>query len=289
MAGVLHRLENLTGVGFCCLCFALGGNCGCSRAAPQAPPSYRDQALWALPQPSYASMASSMMTTTSTSMRGVSLTVGSPPGFPTRGAPTPMDVSLASRSYNLLAQAGVGRGLWPQSALGSARPWAPGTIGLHQAQPSGLCQLAATSGSHKVTPATPYQQAVHLPQQVRFAFPVTKTETTMSQSQSVATRGRPQSREGGSRQASASHPRAGRDRSSTRGPRKRRGITSEDPMDDLMNFIPSGWRRDLIHMVGCFYASQIAPSTAEGGMMIGTSSSVLWIKARIACGWTLKS
>ena len=30
-------------------------------------------------------------------------------------------------------------------------------------------------------------------------------------------------------------------------------------MDDLMDFIPSGWRRDLIHMVGCFYASQIAP------------------------------
>ena len=29
-------------------------------------------------------------------------------------------------------------------------------------------------------------------------------------------------------------------------------------MDDLMDFIPSGWRRDLIHMVGCFYASQIA-------------------------------
>ena len=30
-------------------------------------------------------------------------------------------------------------------------------------------------------------------------------------------------------------------------------------MDDLMNFIPSGWRRDLIHMVGCFYTSQITP------------------------------
>ena len=26
-----------------------------------------------------------------------------------------------------------------------------------------------------------------------------------------------------------------------------------------MDFIPSGWKRDLIHMVGCFYASQIAP------------------------------
>ena len=28
-------------------------------------------------------------------------------------------------------------------------------------------------------------------------------------------------------------------------------------MEDLMDFVPSGWKRDLIHMVGCFYASQI--------------------------------
>ena len=65
-------------------------------------------------------------------MRGVSLTVGPPPGFPARGEPTPMDVLPTSQSYNLLAQAGVGRGLRPQSALGSARPRAPGTIGLCQ-------------------------------------------------------------------------------------------------------------------------------------------------------------
>ena len=133
MAGVLHRLENLTGVGFCHLCFALGGNCGCSMATHQAPHGYGGQALWAPPQPSYASMASSMMTTASTSMRGVSLTVGPPPGFPPREAPSPMDVLLAPQSCNLLAHAGVGRGLQPQSAPGSARPQAPGSIGLCQA------------------------------------------------------------------------------------------------------------------------------------------------------------
>ena len=54
-----------------------------------------------------------------------------------------------------------------------------------------------------------------------------------------------------------------RDRSSTGGPRKQRGITSENPMDDLMDFIPSVWRRDLIHTVGCFYASQIAHLNRE--------------------------
>ena len=87
-----------------------------------------EQALWAPPQPSYASMASSMMTTTSISMRGVSPTARPPPGFPAMEVPTPMDVSL---SYNLLAHARVGRGLWSQSAPGSARPRAPGPIGLH--------------------------------------------------------------------------------------------------------------------------------------------------------------
>ena len=133
IAGVLHRLENLTGVGFCCLCYASGSNCGCSRATYQAPHSYGSTVLWTPPKPSYASMASSMMTTASTSMRGVSQTMGPPPVFPAMGAPTPMDVLPAPQGYNPLAHAGVGRGLWPQSALGSAKPQVPGTIGLHQA------------------------------------------------------------------------------------------------------------------------------------------------------------
>ena len=129
IARVLHRLENLTGVGFCCLCYALGNNCGCTGATYQAPCGCRSMALWTPPKPSYASMASSMTTTASTFMRGVSPAMGPPPGFPTIGVPTPMDTSLG---YNPLAHAGVGRGLWPQSALSSARPQVPGAIGLHQ-------------------------------------------------------------------------------------------------------------------------------------------------------------
>ena len=135
------------------------------------------------------------MTTASTSMRGVSPTVGPPPGFPAMGVPTPMDVLPASPSYNLLAHAGVGRGLQPQSMPGSARPRAPGPISLCQPQPSALHQLAAASGSCEAHLATPYQQAVHPPWQVRFASPITKAEATTSQSQSVAKRGRPQTRE----------------------------------------------------------------------------------------------
>ena len=256
IAGVLHRLENLTGVDFCHLCYALGNTCGCAGATHQAPHGYGSTALWTPPKPSYASMVSSMMTTTSPSMRGVSPTMGPPPGFPTIGVPTPMDVWPG---YNPLAHAGVGRGLRPQSVSGSARPQVPGTIGLQQPQPLAPHQPAAASGGQEEHPTTPYKQAVYPPQQVRFASPITKVEATTSQSQSVAERGRPQTREQGGHREQASHSRTRKDRSSTRGPKRRRGITNKDPMEDLMDFVPSRWKRDLMHIVGCFYASQIGP------------------------------
>ena len=81
-------------------------------------------------------------------------------------------------------------------------------------------QPAAASESHEAHPAMPYQQAVHPLWQVRFASPITKAEATTSQSQSVAERGRPQTREQGGCQESASHSRARNDRSSTQGPKK---------------------------------------------------------------------
>ena len=129
IAGVLHRLENLTGVSFCHLCYTLGNTCGSAGATHQAPHGYGSTALWTPPQPSYTSMVSYMMTTTSTSMRGVSSTMGPPPGFPALEAPTLMDVSPG---YNPLTHAGVGRGLWPQSTPDLAGSRAPGTTGLHQ-------------------------------------------------------------------------------------------------------------------------------------------------------------
>ena len=120
-------------------------------------------------------------------------------------------------------------------------------------------QPAAALGGQEVHPATPYQQVVHPPRQVRFASPITKAEATTSQSQSVAKRGRPQTREQGGHREQASCSRTRKDRSSTQGPMKQRGITSKNLMEDLMDFVPSGWKRDLMHMVGCFYASQIGP------------------------------
>ena len=44
-----------------------------------------------------------------------------------------------------------------------------------------FCQPAAASESHEAHPATPYQQVVHPPWQVRFASPITKAETVESE------------------------------------------------------------------------------------------------------------
>ena len=38
---------------------------------------------------------------------------------------------------------------------------------------------------------------------------------------------------------------------------------SENPIDDLNVYMPSGWKRDLLHIVGCHYADQVTPLTSE--------------------------
>ena len=35
-------------------------------------------------------------------------------------------------------------------------------------------------------------------------------------------------------------------------------------MDDLDEYVPSGWKRDLLHIVGYHYASQITPLDSRG-------------------------
>ena len=34
-------------------------------------------------------------------------------------------------------------------------------------------------------------------------------------------------------------------------------------MDNLDNYVPSGWKRDLLHIVGCHYACQITPLDSQ--------------------------
>ena len=55
-----------------------------------------------------------------------------------------------------------------------------------------------------------------------------------------------------------------RDRSSTRGSRKcRRGIYSDNPMDDVSNYVASGWKRDLTHIISCYWVAQVGPLDSE--------------------------
>ena len=51
IAGVLHRLENLTRVSFCHLCYTLGNTCGCTGVTHQAPHGYRSMASGPRPSP----------------------------------------------------------------------------------------------------------------------------------------------------------------------------------------------------------------------------------------------
>ena len=91
--------------------------------------------------------------------------------------------------------------------------------------------------------------------------PPMQASTTSSTASGIEAAARGRSRERSSPQGSRDQSTRGRrPRSSTRGSRKqRRGIISQNPMDDLDNYVPSGWKRDLLHIVGCHYAHQIGP------------------------------
>ena len=96
----------------------------------------------------------------------------------------------------------------------------------------------------------PYQQQVFPPQS---AAP--KLSATPSASQDPAggeegTRGRSPSRGPQDRQC--------RNRSPTRASQKRRrGNPNDDLMDQMANYVASGWKRDLTHFIGCCWAAQV--------------------------------
>ena len=132
IVGVLHRLENLTKVRFCRFCYALNNICHCAVRASQTPGSYRDQPLWSPPAPTYASMASSVMTLTTPLPGSASSSSGPPPGFAPLGMPPLVDVLPPDLGYDLLRYADVGRGLGPHGTAAPVRPQAPGTTGIRQ-------------------------------------------------------------------------------------------------------------------------------------------------------------
>ena len=118
IVGVLNWLERLTLVKYYPLCFRVSKKCRCSNV-PRHTPS-QALALWMPPMMNYMTMAPSTETTAGSSVGRVP-----PPRYPPPGLPpvdlAPMDTLQAPTSENLLATAGVGRGLrQPQT------PAAPG-------------------------------------------------------------------------------------------------------------------------------------------------------------------
>ena len=148
---VLNRLEMLTHVKYCRLCFGLGSKCRCTKVPCQTPS--QASALWMPLAMSYATMASPTMMTASSQVSGLP-PLGFPPGLPP-GAPALMDTLPAPSTENLLATTGVGRGL--------RQPRTPTAPDLQQTRPSATQQWMPASGRHEVGQATPYQQQVYPP------------------------------------------------------------------------------------------------------------------------------
>ena len=235
--GVLDRLEGLTRVRYCRNCFGVGQRCQCSvvpRQAPGSPPTV-----------SYVALVSSTETTASTSAAWVTPPSHLPPGMPTI---KPMDTLPVPTTENLLATANVGQGHKPWTP-----PQMPTAPGLCQMRPQMPQQQASTPGGQEAMQATPYRQQVFPPK-----CPAPKPSTTPSASQdhgdlageAEGAQGRSSSRGPQNRQR--------RSRSSTRGSQKCQRVTPSDSlMDQMANYVASGWKRDLTHFIGCCWVAQI--------------------------------
>ena len=222
---------------YCRSCFGISPGCQCSVVPCQAPGLMA--ALWTPPTLSYSAMVSSTETTASTSTAGVTPLSHLLPRGP---ATEPMDTLPPPTMENLLATAGIGWGREPWVLLP-----APAAPGLCQPRPKTPQQQAPTPGRQEAMQATPYRQQVFPPK-----CPAPKSSATPSASQDHRD---PAGVAGGARGRSSSRgpqDRQRRSRSSTRGSWKhRRADPTDRLMDQMANYVPSGWKRDLTHFIGC--------------------------------------
>ena len=153
IVGVLDRLEGMTRVRYCRLCFGVGQQCRCSAVPHQAPGPM--VALWMPPAVSYAAMASPTKTTASTSAVGVTH-----PSYQSSGLPPlePRDTLPPLTTEDLLLAAGVGRG-----GRGQTQPQIPTAPGPCQTRLRTPQPQVPTPRRQEATPATPYQQQVNPP------------------------------------------------------------------------------------------------------------------------------
>ena len=168
IVAVLNRLERITPVKYCRLCFRIGKKCRCSNVPRQTPS--QASALWMPPTTSYATMASSTETMASSSVGGVPPPRYPPPGLPPVD-PAPMDTLLAPTSENLLATAGVSRGL--------RQPRTPTAPGFHKVRPTPPQQQMPAPGRHEAGQATPYWQQVYPPRHTTGVLTATTKASTV--------------------------------------------------------------------------------------------------------------
>ena len=255
IVGVLNRLKGLTQVRYCRFCFRVSQKCQCSGIPHQAPG--QASALWAPPMVSYAAMASSTETMASSSAARVTPLSYPPPGLPPL---EPMDTLPAPTSENLLATAGVGRG-----GRGQRQPSAPTAPGIRQMRPTAPQQRTPTPRRQETNQTTTYHQQVYLPRRtsgVRTTTPKQSTAPSTSQGWEEPAREDKDARGRSSSRGPQSQHR--RNRSSTRGSRKhRRGIQSDNPMDEMSNYMALGWKRDLTYIIGCCWVAQVGPLDSE--------------------------
>ena len=77
-----------------------------------------------------------------------------------------------------------------------------------------------------------------------------------------------------------------RDRSSTRGSRKcQRGLHSDNPMDEMSNYMASGWKRDLTYIIGCCWVAQVGPLDSEE-WQVAIRKFLAVIRNKKAIEWT---
>ena len=178
---------------------------------------------WALAQaPPSLWTAPASRASTSTSTAGAACPLYPPPGYPP--LPSPMDTTPPPGFNELLVGVGFGRAKVLEQRTATSQAG-----GLRQGRPP---------------LATPYVQQVPSP----WAPLRRPAPTTTSSSSEASSRGRREGR---------SSTQGSRDPSSVRPPKRSRGIVSSNPLDDVSKYVPSGWAKDLQHIVGCFYAYHV--------------------------------
>ena len=148
-------------------------------------------------------------------------------------------------------------------------------------------QWTPTPGRQETNQATPYRQQVYLPRRatgVQTTTPKPSTAPSTSQGHQETARESKDARGRSSSQGPQGQHR--RDRSSTRGSRKRQqGLHSDNPMDEMSNYMASGWKRDLMHIIGCCWVAQVGPLDSKE-WQVAICKFLAAMRNRRAVEWT---